>query len=202
MDTYRTIDGISEGLYKEKGSKFISYAYHVTTVAEISEIVAELKKEYFDARHHCFAWRLGAKGDKTRAVDDGEPSSTAGKPILGQLMSLEVTDVLVVVIRYFGGTLLGVSGLIKAYKEAAYDALMSAQIIEKFVEVTFKIKFTYFVMNDVMKIIKDINPNIKEQLFDNDCFMTLSIRASLSDGLHERLSKVEGIEIETDMLNI
>lgn len=202
MDTYRTIDGISEGLYKEKGSKFISYAYHVTTVAEISEIVAELKKEYFDARHHCFAWRLGAKGDKTRAVDDGEPSSTAGKPILGQLMSLEVTDVLVVVIRYFGGTLLGVSGLIKAYKEAAYDALMSAQIIEKFVEVTFKIKFTYFVMNDVMKIIKDINPNIKEQLFDNDCFMTLSIRASLSDGLYERLSKVEGIEIETDMLNI
>ncbi|MFI3267260.1 MAG: YigZ family protein [Rikenellaceae bacterium] len=198
MDTYKTINNTSEGLYKEKGSKFISYAYHVETVEEVSEIVSRLKKEYFDARHHCFAWRMGAKGEKTRVVDDGEPSSTAGKPILGQILSLEVTDVLIVVIRYFGGTLLGASGLIRAYKEAAYDALTNAEIVEKFVETTFDIKFTYFVMNDVMKIIKDTNPNVLEKVFDIDCFMKLSIRESLADGLLERLKKVEGIEIEID----
>lgn len=196
MDTYKTIIKTSEGLYKEKGSKFISYAYHVESVEEVSEIVARLKKEYFDARHHCFAWRMGAKGEKTRAVDDGEPSSTAGKPILGQMLSLEVTDILIVVIRYFGGTLLGASGLIRAYKEAAYDALMNAEIVEKFVEVTFDIKFTYFVMNDVMKILKDINPNVLDKVFDIDCSMKLSIRQSLADGLRERLEKVEGIELE------
>lgn len=196
LDTYKTINKNSEGLYKEKGSKFISYAYHVESVDEVTEIVARLKKEYFDARHHCFAWRMGAKGEKTRTVDDGEPSSTAGKPILGQMLSLEVTDVLIVVIRYFGGILLGAPGLIRAYKEAAYDALMNAEIVEKFVEKTYNVKFTYFVMNDVMKIIKDTNPNVLEKVFDIDCFMKLSIRESLSDGLYERLKKVEGIEIE------
>lgn len=196
MDIYKTVSNTSEGLYKEKGSKFIAYAYHVETVSEISDIVSRLKKEYFDARHHCFAWKLGAKGEKTRTVDDGEPSSTAGKPILGQISSFGVTDTLIVVIRYFGGTLLGASGLIRAYKESAYDVLMNAEIVEKFVESSFKIKFTYFVMNDVMKIIKDVNPNIIEQVFDIDCFMMLTIRESLAQNLHDRLSKVEGIEIE------
>lgn len=197
MDTYKTIDGCSTGLYKEKGSKFLAFAYNVTDPEQVPQIIAEIKKKYYDARHHCYAWRIGPEGDRFRMVDDGEPSSTAGKPILGQMLSRDITDVLIVVVRYFGGVLLGTPGLIRSYKEAAADALESANIVEKFVEDRIRVHFTYFVMNDIMKIIKDVNPNVMSQNFDIDCTMDLSIRKSLGEGLRERLSKVEGVLLET-----
>lgn len=195
MDTYKTITSTTEGLYKEKGSKFISFAFHVEDEVEVKEIVERLKKEYFDARHHCYAWRIGNKGEHTRAVDDGEPSSTAGRPILGQILSRELTFVLVVVIRYFGGTKLGVSGLIQAYKEAASDALSLVEIVERTIDSTVTIRFEYILMNNVMSIIKDMSPNILEQKFDNDCVMTLSIRNSEYQILVSKLEKIMGLQI-------
>ncbi len=194
-DTYKTLDSNSEGLYKEKGSKFIAYAYPVTSEEQIKEIVAGLKKEYYDARHHCFAFRLGADGKRYRANDDGEPSGSAGKPIYGQLLSYELTNVLVVVIRYFGGTKLGVPGLIRAYREATVDAIESNTIIEKTVDVIFNIEFDYLVMNDVMKIIKDLNPNIESQSYEMLCTMRLSIRMSEYDQLINRLKKVTSLRV-------
>ncbi|MCT4638671.1 MAG: YigZ family protein [Bacteroidales bacterium] len=194
-DTYKTLDSNSEGLYKEKGSKFIAYAYPVTSEEQIKEIVAGLKKEYYDARHHCFAFRLGSDGKRYRANDDGEPSGSAGKPIYGQLLSYELTNVLVVVIRYFGGTKLGVPGLIRAYREATVDAIESNTIIEKTVDVIFNIEFDYLVMNDVMKIIKDLNPNIESQSYEMLCTMRLSIRMSEYDQLINRLKKVTSLRV-------
>lgn len=196
MDTYKTISKESTGIYKDKGSKFLSFAFPVTNVEDVAPIVNSLKKEYFDARHHCFAWRLGVDGSRFRVVDDGEPSSTAGRPILGQIQSFGLTDILIVVIRYFGGTLLGVPGLIKAYKAAAEDAIKAAEIVEKFAETFINITFSYFVMNDVMKIIKDLSPNVLSQEFDNDCVMHLSIRQSMGEELSNRLSKVEGLQLD------
>lgn len=196
MDTYKTISKESTGIYKDKGSKFLSFAFPVTNVEDVAPIVNSLKKEYFDARHHCFAWRLGVDGSHFRVVDDGEPSSTAGRPILGQIQSFGLTDILIVVIRYFGGTLLGVPGLIKAYKAAAEDAIKAAEIVEKFAETFINITFSYFVMNDVMKIIKDLSPNVLSQEFDNDCVMHLSIRQSMGEELSNRLSKVEGLQLD------
>ncbi|MEG0500359.1 MAG: YigZ family protein, partial [Rikenellaceae bacterium] len=154
-----------------------------------------LKKEYYDARHHCYAWRMGNRGEATRAVDDGEPSSTAGRPILGQLLSRELTYVLVVVIRYFGGTKLGVSGLIQAYKEAASDALSVAEIVERTIDAEVSIRFEYLLMNSVMAVIKEFSPNILEQHFDNDCTMRLSIRRSEYDPMVSKLEKIIGLQI-------
>ncbi len=196
MYSYKTIKESSEGLYKEKGSRFISYAYHVTSEEEITPIVQSLKKQYYDARHHCYAWRLGADGKRTRANDDGEPSSTAGRPILGQITSFELTDILIVVIRYFGGTKLGVPGLIRAYKEAAIDAIASSEIIEKTVDVYYKVTFDYEMMNRVMKVVKEISPKIVDQSFDNLSSLTLSIPKDKEQLLVGKFEDIIGIILE------
>ena len=195
-DIYYTIAAPAEALYKEKGSKFLCYAYPVQDEDRIREHLEALRKHYYDATHHCYAWRLGPRGEAFRANDDGEPSSTAGKPILGQLLSRELTDTLIVVVRYFGGTKLGVSGLITAYRESAAAVLDEAQRIEKTVNARFEIGFGYLAMNDVMRVVKELQPEVKGQQFDNACRMTLSIRRSREEALRERLSKVEGIDIE------
>lgn len=194
--SYKTIGKQSQGLYKEKGSKFISYAYPVESVDEIAGIVTALKKEYYDARHHCYAWRLGYDGAMTRANDDGEPSSTAGKPILGQLVSNDLTNVLVVVIRYFGGTKLGVSGLIRAYKEATIDALDSNEIVEREIETIVDVTFGYECMNQVMKVIKDCEPRIVEQDFNNLSTIKLSICNARRDMLLSKMGDILGVIVE------
>ncbi|MFI3321727.1 MAG: YigZ family protein [Rikenellaceae bacterium] len=198
MDSYKTIEKSSEGLYKEKGSKFIAYAYPVESVDEIGEIVARLKKEYYDARHHCYAWRLGYDGKQTRANDDGEPSSTAGKPILGQLLSADITNVLVVVIRYFGGTKLGVSGLIRAYKEATIDALDNTAIVEREILSFVDVTFGYEQMNSVMKVIKDCEPKIVEQNFDNLSHIKLSICNARREILLKKMGDILGVIVEQE----
>jgi len=195
-DTYLTLPSMSEGLYKDKGSKFYSFAFPVTAKEQIKSIVEDFRKKYHDARHVCYAYRIHPTMIETRANDDGEPSGTAGKPILGVLVSKDLVNVLVVVVRYFGGTLLGTSGLITAYREATLDAIDHNEIIEKKVEVSFTIYFGYLVMNDVMKIIKDENPTVLEQSFDNDCKMLLQIRVRDYDKIINRLQKVEGLKIE------
>ena len=195
-DEYKTIEAPSEGIYKEKGSKFLAFAYPVYTLDEIKEIVAKINKDYYDARHRCFAWRLGLDDNNFRANDDGEPSGTAGRPILGSILSAGVTNVLIAVVRYFGGTKLGTSGLINAYKVASADALENAEIIEKTVDEEIHISFDYLVMNDVMKIIKDVAPQVLSQQFDNNCNMVLSIRKGDAPNLTERLKKVESLIIE------
>lgn len=195
-DKYRTVNAIAEGLYKEKGSRFISFIYPVKTEEEIKEILAEIKTKYYDARHHCYAYCLGANRERFRANDDGEPSSTAGKPILGQIVSNDLSNVLIVVIRYFGGIKLGVSGLIQAYKDAAADAILHAEIVERTVDEIIRIRFTYVVMNDVMKVLKEEAPEILSRNFEMECEMTLSIRQKDMPGLKERLSKVESLVIE------
>lgn len=195
-DTYKTVEAIAEGLYKEKGSRFISYIYPVSDEEEIKEIIAGLKTQYYDARHHCYAYCLGTDRLRFRANDDGEPSSTAGKPILGQIHAHELTNVLIVVIRYFGGTKLGVSGLIQAYKEAAFDAIAHAMMIEKTVNELLRIRFSYLVMNDVMKVLKEEEPEILERTFEMDCDMLLSIRKKDAIRLQERLLKIESLNLE------
>jgi len=195
-DTYNTIEQKVEGLYKEKGSKFIAYAYPISCEDEAKEIVQRLKKEYYDARHHCYAYRIGPKGESFRMNDDGEPSSTAGRPIYGQLLSFNVTNILVVVIRYFGGTKLGVSGLINAYQSATSDTLQNAEIVEKTVNVTFNTQFGYSMLNEVMKVIKDEQPKIEHQEFDNSCTVQMSIRKSRADVLETRLSNIDGLSLD------
>lgn len=199
-DIYITIDKPADGLYKEKGSKFIALAYPVRTEDEIKSIVAELKEKYFDARHHCYAYMLGPDKKRFRANDDGEPSSTAGKPILGQILSRGLTDVLIVVIRYFGGVKLGVSGLINAYREAAADALQNAVIVEKTVQSQITIHFGYLVMNDVMRVIKEEEPDVWERNFEMDCRMVLSVRLKNLSRLLERLGQIESLVIEDDIV--
>lgn len=191
MDTYLTLARISEGLYKEKGSKFLAFAIPVSDVEEVKEILKEKRKEYHDARHVCFAYVMGEKGEETRANDDGEPSGTAGKPMLGTLVPKGVTNVLLVVVRYFGGTKLGTSGLINAYREACLDALEQNEVVEKIVESRCDIQFEYPFLNDVMRIVKEENATIISQNFDNDCTMRISIRKRDEEKLRSRLSKVE-----------
>lgn len=195
-DTYQTVESVAEGLYKEKGSRFISFIYPVRTEQEIKDILSRLKTEYYDARHHCYAYMLGTDQQKFRANDDGEPSSTAGKPILGQILSHGLTDVLIVVIRYFGGIKLGVSGLINAYRIAAADAITQARIVEKTVQETFRIRFGYLVLNEVMKIIKEMNPEVLERDFEIECRMTLSIRRKEGSDLRNRLTQIESLVLE------
>lgn len=192
-DVFKTIEAQAEGIYKEKGSRFIALAYPVTREEEIRDIIAGLKEKYYDARHHCYAWRLGAAKTHFRANDDGEPSSTAGKPILGQIQSNDLTNILIVVIRYFGGIKLGVSGLINAYREAAADALRNALIIEKTVDEQLRIHFSYMVMNDVMKIVKEEEPEVLERHFEMECDMLLSIRQKDMPALRARLEKIESL---------
>ena len=195
-DSYKTIARAAETTYRQLSSKFYTYAYPVETEEQIKEHLNTLRKRWYDATHHCYAWRLGPHGEQFRANDDGEPSSTAGKPILGQLLSQEITNCLVVVVRYFGGTKLGVPGLIAAYKESTAQVLAECEIVEKTVDVVVKVEFSYVAMNDVMRIVKDMQPRIVEQIFDNLCTMTLSIRESESEQLIGRLEKVEGATIE------
>lgn len=195
-DSYRTIAGAAEAIYKEKSSKFLAYAYPVQSEEQIRTLVEALHKRYYDATHHCYAWRLGPKGEAFRANDDGEPSGTAGKPILGQLLSHELTDCLIVVVRYFGGTKLGVSGLIAAYRESATEAIAAAQIIERTVDRIIRFEFSYLSMNDVMRIIKEEQPEIREQAFDNLCRMSVAIRESRAEGLIGKLAKVEGLTFD------
>ena len=192
MDSYKTIsrEKIGEGYYTEKRSKFLAFSHHVDTVDDVKELVAQYRKKYFDARHVCWAYMLGHERTDFRANDDGEPSSTAGKPILGQINSRELTNVLVVVIRYFGGVKLGTSGLIVAYKEAAALALDDALVEERLIEELITYSFTYVMMNDVMRIVKEMKPRIVSQNFDNTCQITLSIRQSEAEQLRTRLDKL------------
>jgi len=195
-DTFKTISTATEGIYKEKGSKFLSFAIPVSNSEEVREIVKEFRKRFFDARHVCYAYMFGAEYTDFRANDDGEPSGTAGRPILGQINSRELTNILVIVVRYFGGILLGTGGLVTAYKEATADALNQAEIIEKTVNETISINFNYIQMNDVMRVIKDTNPQIISQTYDNQCIMLLSIRKQDAELLIGKLEKISSISIE------
>ena len=189
-DEYKTISATSEGYYTEKRSKFLAFAHHVETVDQVKDIIATYRKKYYDARHVCYAYMLGPERQDFRANDDGEPSSTAGKPILGQINSNELTDILIVVVRYYGGVNLGTSGLIVAYREAAADAIAHATVETRQVEELVKYSFSYPQMNDVMRIVKDMNPRIISQTYDNVCEITLSIRKSESQTLRQRLAKL------------
>ena len=186
-DRFRSIEAPSTGVYKDNGSKFLAFAYPVETEEQAKEHIAALRKEYFDARHHCYAWRIGLEGALWRANDDGEPSSTAGRPILGQLLSAELSDILVVVVRYFGGVKLGVPGLIKAYKTATAEAIAAARIVEKTACATCRIGFDYTRMNDVMRIVKEWNLRILSQQFENDCEITVRVGLAKVDAFCENL---------------
>lgn len=196
-DSYFTIEEASEGLYKEKGSKFLAFARPVESEEEIKRYVQSLKKEHHSARHHCYAWRLGAENDRFRTNDDGEPSSTAGRPILAQIQRFDLSDILVVVVRYFGGTLLGVSGLIRAYSEAAADALQHATIITKLVEIPFYVSFDYMQMNSVMKLFKEKDLPQKRNEFDLRCRIYSSVRQSEARGIFGLFRKIEGVVVGT-----
>jgi len=197
-DTYKTIKGIAEGYYTEKRSKFISYAIPVRTVEEVKELVGQYRKQYYDARHVCWAYMLGADKMSFRSNDDGEPSSTAGKPILGQINSNELTDILIVVIRYFGGIELGTSGLIVAYRTAAAEAIAAAEIEERTVDEDVTVFFEYPFMNSVMRIVKEDGPEILSQDFQINCRMTLRIRKGEAERLKARLRKVETAYLAED----
>ncbi len=190
-DQYRTITHqMGEGFYSEKRSKFLAFAHHVTTENEVKELLQAYKKKYYDARHCCYAYMLGADRSVFRANDDGEPSSTAGKPILGQINAHELTDILIVVVRYFGGTKLGTSGLIVAYRTAAAAAIENAQIETRYVEDIIDYSFTYPLLNEVMRVVKELEPRIVSQTFDNTCHISLAIRKSQATELRQRLEQL------------
>lgn len=194
-DTYKTIAAPSEGLYKEKGSKFLAFAYPVQTELKIKEHLEALRKQYYDARHHCYAYVLGPRQEVYRANDDGEPSATAGRPIHGQILSQGLTDILVVVVRYFGGTKLGTSGLINAYKTATLDALQQAEVIEKIVMQRYRVRFPYEQMNQVMRIVKDLQLQVVEQQSDMQCVLILAVRLSESQRCYDKFVE-ERFDIE------
>ncbi len=198
-DVYRTIKETAEGEISEKRSKFLAFAHPVKNVDEVKEWVEYYQKKYYDARHCCYAYMLGSERKDFRANDNGEPSGTAGKPILGQINSYELTDVLIVVIRYFGGIKLGTSGLIQAYKAAAIEAIEAADIIEKTVDEDVTFYFEYPFMNQVMRIVKEEEPSIVRQGYDNDCSMTLRIRKGYMSRLKDRLEKVETLRFDTEI---
>ena len=189
-DEYKTLKSGGEGYYTEKRSKFLAFAHHVQTVEEVKDLIAGYRKKYYDARHVCYAYMLGPERLEFRDNDDGEPSSTAGKPILGQINSNELTDILIVVVRYYGGVNLGTSGLIVAYREAAADALAHSEIETRQVEEIITYSFAYPLMNDVMRIVKDMQPRIVSQAYDNTCEIKLSIRKSEAEQLKSRLEKL------------
>lgn len=196
MDEYKTIEKECTGFYKDKGSKFFSFAYPVTSEDEVKELLQNLRKEHHSARHHCYAWRMGTEEIQFRANDDGEPSSTAGKPILGQLLRFDVTNILVVVVRYFGGTLLGVSGLINAYKNAAANVLHNAVIKSKLIENTYLLRFSYNKLNDVMQLTKRENLNIISTKFEISCELVFSIRKSEALKIFDIFDSFYGIQIK------
>ncbi|MDE7355566.1 MAG: YigZ family protein [Rikenellaceae bacterium] len=203
-DTYLTIKEPVESLGRERGSKFLSFAYPVTTPEEADARVDALRKKYHDATHHCFAWRMGFKGDMARQYDDGEPPSTAGRPILGQILSAGLTDILIVVVRYFGGTKLGVPGLIAAYRDAALSVIEAAEVVEKVKSRRLRIQFTYGEMNAVMRVLKNYSPDVVEQSFDLDCYMVVDIREALADAFvsqFEHLNDVKKTKITIKTLS-
>lgn len=193
MDSYKTIKSLSEGTYSEKRSKFLAFAIPVRSVEEVKSQVAEYQKKYYDARHVCYAYMLGAERTEFRANDNGEPSGTAGKPILGQINSNELTDILIIVVRYFGGVKLGTSGLIVAYRLAAAEAIAAAEVVERTVDECISFLFEYPFMNDVMRVVKEESPEIISQGYDNDCSMTLRIRKDSMPKLRARLEKVSSL---------
>jgi uncharacterized YigZ family protein len=195
-DIFKTITSESEGIFKDKGSKFLAFAYPFEDESELKSFIEPLRKEHFKAVHFCYAFRLGLDKHNFRANDDGEPSGSAGRPILNVLLSKEITNILVVVVRYFGGTLLGVPGLINAYKSATEEALANAEIIEKTVNEVYRITFGYVQMNDIMKVVKDFDLKIKNQQFDNQCVMEIEFRRNLEGQVLERLEKIEEIEFQ------
>lgn len=195
-DTYKTIKAPVEGLFKDRGSKFLAYAYPIEHENEVKPLVENLKKEHFKAVHHCYAYRLGLDRSNFRVNDDGEPSGTAGRPILNTLLSQDITNILVVVVRYFGGTLLGVPGLINAYKSATVEALAVAEIYEKTVNDVYNVSFEFVQMNDVMKVVKEFSLKIRNQTYDNQCTMELEFRKTLTNQVIGKLEKVDGILVE------
>lgn len=194
-DTYKTIAAPSEGTYRDRGSRFIGYAYPVTSTDEIANIISSLKKEHHSARHHCYAWRIGPQGDSFRSNDDGEPSGTAGKPIMNQVLSAGLTNVLIVVVRYFGGTLLGVSGLINAYKSAAIACLSNAQVVEKQITEVYKLEFQYDAMNSVMKILKDYDLPQSNQKFELECELEFAVRKSEAESVIALLKQIQSVQV-------
>lgn len=192
--SYKTIVGESEGIYKEKGSKFIARAFHASTEDDCKELLAKVKKEYHDARHHCYAYRIGPEAEQFRSNDDGEPSGTAGKPILNQIYSFELFDVFVVVVRYFGGTKLGISGLITAYKAATLEALSIARIETRHITREMEFSFEYPIMNDVMRIIKEEKLKINEQYYDTNCVIKLTVDKSNLESVLIRLEKIRDLK--------
>lgn len=195
-DTYRTITKPSDGLFKDQGSKFIAKAFPVKTEEDVKKCLDDLRKEYYDARHHCYAYQLGFDKSAYRINDDGEPSGTAGRPIFGQLQSYDLTNILVVVIRYFGGTKLGVSGLINAYKSATKEALETNQIITKTINEIYEVSFKYPSMNDVMKILKDYNLTPLDQEFEMECKLKFSIRKNDANMVYEKFSNLRKVDIK------
>lgn len=195
-DSYYTITDTSKGEYSEKRSKFLAFAFHVETADEVKALVLQYEKEYYDARHVCYAYMLGHLHDQFRAVDNGEPSGTAGKPILGQIVKNELTNILVIVVRYFGGIKLGTSGLTNAYKQATIDAIANANIEERTVDDVIRIHYEYPLMNEVMRVIKELNPKILSQDLQMDCRLSLQIRKRESLLLFERLQQIRGVGIE------
>ena len=194
-DTYKTIKSPAEGLFKDKGSKFLAFAYPFENESEIKNIIEPLRKEHFKAVHFCYAYRVGLDRTNFKVNDDGEPSGSAGRPILNALLSKEITNILVVVVRYWGGTLLGVPGLINAYKSATEEVLTNAEIIEKTVNDVYQITFGYVQMNDIMKVVKDFDLKIKNQQFDNQCIIKLEFRQSITTKVVGQFEKVEEIEV-------
>ena len=197
-DTFHTIAAPTEAIYKEKMSKFLAFAHPVSTSAGAREVIAGYQKRYHDARHVCWAYMLGSARTDFLSTDNGEPSGTAGKPILGQINSFGLTDIVIVVVRYFGGIQLGTSGLIAAYREAAREALEAAEIIECHDMTHISFTFPYLAMNDVMRLTKSGGVEVVEQLFDNSCSITLSIRADEADMLRKRLTDIDGVTLTTD----
>ncbi len=197
-DKFLTIASAAEGIYKEKGSKFLAFAYPVNDEQEIKDRISMLRKKYFDARHHCYAYRLGVGGERYRANDDGEPSNSAGQPILGQLLANNLTNTLVVVVRYFGGTLLGVGGLMQAYKQATVDALANAQVVTGIVVETYQFQFDYADVGQVLKIIKEMNLEYSEQSFNFRCSIKVKIRKNLVEQMKQRFGIVESLTMERE----
>lgn len=195
-DVYQTIERESRGTFKDKGSKFFAFAFPVKHEDDVKEILSQLKKEHHSARHHCYAWRIGTEEITFRSNDDGEPSSTAGKPILGQLQSFNVTNILIVVVRYFGGTLLGVSGLINAYRNAAAEALKNAEIIQKTIENEIILNFTYNELAEVMNVIKQENLTIINTRFEEKCSLIFSVRKSEYEKARQKFGGIYGVEIQ------
>jgi uncharacterized YigZ family protein len=193
-DTYKTIKSASQGIYKEKGSRFFSFAVPVADQEEIKPLLDKIKKEHHEARHHCFAYMIGHERNIWRVNDDGEPSGTAGRPILGQINSFDLTNIILVVSRYFGGTLLGVSGLINAYRSAATSALLNAEITERTLQEYYEITYPYVSMNDVMRILKELNLGQSEQSFDLECRILLNFRVSVKENVLNRLSRIDGLK--------